>query len=82
VRFSCAASAGQKQQMLVFDTYYYQVGKKIDGTGIGSNNIIIGTNISLPNNTTNGINLGWCFILEHMQQQQITQVLLRKQLVR
>jgi hypothetical protein len=35
----------------------YNVGLKL-GTPIGSNNIIIGTNISLPSGTSNAINLG------------------------
>jgi hypothetical protein len=34
------------------------VGKTFTGNNIGSNNIIIGTNISLPNATANAINLG------------------------
>ena len=36
----------------------YQVGKSFTDNNIGSNNIIIGTNISLPNATDNSINLG------------------------
>jgi hypothetical protein len=36
----------------------FQAGKSISGNNIGSNNIIIGTNISLPNATANAINLG------------------------
>lgn len=36
----------------------YQVGKTFTGNNLGSNNIIIGTNISLPNATANSINLG------------------------
>jgi len=36
----------------------YQAGFGVTGNKIGSNNIIIGTNISLPNATTNSINLG------------------------
>ena len=36
----------------------YQAGKSFVGNNIGSNNIIIGTNISLPNGATNRINLG------------------------
>jgi hypothetical protein len=36
----------------------YQVGKSFIGNNIGSNNIIIGTNISLPDGTADAINLG------------------------
>jgi hypothetical protein len=36
----------------------YNVGGGISGNSIGSNNIIIGTNISLPYNYRNGINIG------------------------
>jgi hypothetical protein len=36
----------------------YQVGKSFLGNNIGTNNIIIGKNISLPNATTNSINIG------------------------
>lgn len=36
----------------------FQVGKTFTANTIGSNNIIIGTNISLPNATTNAMNLG------------------------
>jgi hypothetical protein len=36
----------------------YKVGCSFPGNNIGSNNIIIGTNISLPNGTENGINIG------------------------
>jgi hypothetical protein len=36
----------------------YNVGKQFTSNNIGSNNIIIGTNISLPDGTINGINLG------------------------
>ena len=36
----------------------YQVGKSFLGNNIGTNNIIIGKNISLPNATTNAINIG------------------------
>lgn len=36
----------------------YQAGMKISGNNIGANNIIIGTNISLPNSTANSMNLG------------------------
>jgi hypothetical protein len=36
----------------------YNVGKSFNSNFIGSNNIIIGTNISLPNGATNGINIG------------------------
>ena len=36
----------------------YQAGKRITGTGIGNNNIIIGTNITLPNGTSNAVNIG------------------------
>ena len=36
----------------------YQTGKVFAGNNLGSNNIVIGTNISLPNATTNSINIG------------------------
>jgi hypothetical protein len=36
----------------------YQTGKTFTDNNIGSNNIIIGTNISLPNSTANAMNLG------------------------
>ena len=36
----------------------YQSGKSFGSNYVGSNNIIIGTNISLPNGVTNSINLG------------------------
>ena len=36
----------------------YQTGYTFSGNNIGANNIIIGTNISLPNATANAINLG------------------------
>jgi hypothetical protein len=36
----------------------YQAGKRITSTGIGDNNIIIGTNISLPNGTSRAVNIG------------------------
>ncbi|MEI6569534.1 MAG: hypothetical protein WCR20_22855, partial [Verrucomicrobiota bacterium] len=36
----------------------YQSGQYYSGNNIGSNNIIIGTNISLPNATANAINIG------------------------
>lgn len=36
----------------------FNVGAQFSGNDVGSNNIIIGTNISLPNATSNAINLG------------------------
>ena len=36
----------------------FNVGSTFSGNNVGSNNIIIGTNISLPNATANSINLG------------------------
>jgi len=36
----------------------FQAGRTFTGNNIGSNNIIIGTNISLPNSTANALNLG------------------------
>ena len=36
----------------------YNVGRIFAGNSIGTNNIILGTNISLPNNTVNSLNLG------------------------
>jgi hypothetical protein len=36
----------------------YNVGRTFTGNNIGSNNIIIGSNITLPNTRANGINIG------------------------
>lgn len=36
----------------------YNAGRNFTGNNIGSNNIIIGTNLSLPNGATNSINIG------------------------
>ena len=36
----------------------YQVGKNVGGAGVGANNIILGTNITLENNRKDSINLG------------------------
>lgn len=36
----------------------YNVGRAFTGNNIGTNNIIIGTNITLPNTRVNGINIG------------------------
>ena len=36
----------------------YQAGKSFSGNNIGSNNIIIGTNISLPDARANSMNIG------------------------
>jgi hypothetical protein len=36
----------------------YQVGKNVGGTGVGANNIILGTNITLENNRKDSINIG------------------------
>jgi hypothetical protein len=36
----------------------YNTGKNVSGNGIGSNNIIIGTNITLENNRSSSINIG------------------------
>jgi hypothetical protein len=36
----------------------YRVGLNVGANSIGSNNVIIGTNITLPSSTTNSINLG------------------------
>lgn len=36
----------------------YAAGKAFSGNNIGSNNIIIGTNISLPNGVSNAVNIG------------------------
>lgn len=53
-------AAGSTAKTASFSTLIgYQVGFNTTGTdGIGSNNIIIGTNITLPNGTRNSINLG------------------------
>lgn len=52
--------AGQKAVSASFSTLIgYQAGANPDGTAtIGTNNIIIGSNITLPANTRNSINLG------------------------
>jgi len=52
--------AGQKAVSASFSTLIgYQAGANPDGTAtIGTNNIIIGNNITLPANTRNSINLG------------------------
>ena len=36
----------------------YQVGKNVGGIGVGANNIILGTNITLENNRKDSINIG------------------------
>jgi hypothetical protein len=52
-------TAGQNAASASYSTLIgYQVGRVVTGPGISSNNIIIGTNITLPNNTSNGINIG------------------------
>jgi hypothetical protein len=51
--------AGQFAINASYSTFIgYSVGSSFTGNELGSNNIIIGTNISLPNETANGINLG------------------------
>jgi hypothetical protein len=50
---------GQYARSASFSTFIgYQVGKSPDNTGVNSNNIIIGTNISLENGRKDSINLG------------------------
>ena len=54
---------GHKAGVSLFNTSYsnligYNVGSSFTGNNIGNNNIIIGTNISLPNGAENSINLG------------------------
>jgi hypothetical protein len=51
----------------------YNVGQGTIGS-IGSNNIIIGTNISLSAGTTNSINLGGVLFVTHIQRLVVTQV--------
>jgi hypothetical protein len=52
----------------------YNIGANVLSS-IGSNNIIIGTNISLPSATTNSINLGGVlFARTHFQNLLVTQV--------
>jgi hypothetical protein len=51
----------------------YNVGSADVLSSIGSNNIIIGTNISLPSATTNSINLGVLFV-RNTQNLLVTQV--------
>lgn len=52
-------SAGEEAQDANRSNLFgYQVGKTFSGNNISSNNIIIGTNITLPNGTADGINLG------------------------
>jgi hypothetical protein len=59
----------------------YNVGNANVLSSIGSNNIIIGTNISLSAGTTNSINLGGVlFAITHIQQLVEIQVL-HKQMV-
>lgn len=38
---------------------WHQAWKQFTGNNIGTNNIIIGTNVSLPNTTTNSLNIWW-----------------------
>jgi len=52
-------SAGNSAANASYSNFFgYYAGKTFAGNNIGSNNIIIGTNISLPNATANSINLG------------------------
>ncbi|MDQ1281707.1 MAG: hypothetical protein QG630_58, partial [Patescibacteria group bacterium] len=52
-------SAGSGATSTSFSNLFgFQTGKTFSGNNIGSNNIIIGTNISLPNARANGLNLG------------------------
>ncbi len=52
-------SAGNSANSASYSNLFgFQAGKTYTSNNIGSNNIIIGTNISLPNATANAINLG------------------------
>jgi hypothetical protein len=52
-------SAGQGAASSSFSNLIgWQAGKRVSGAGIGANNIIIGTNITLENNRRDSINLG------------------------
>ena len=42
----------------ISNLFGYNVGRTFTGNNIGSNNIIIGSNITLPNTRANGINIG------------------------
>ena len=51
--------AGQSATNASYSNLFgFSVGNSFSGNNIGSNNIIIGTNISLPNATANAINIG------------------------
>ncbi len=52
-------SAGQGASNASYSNFIgYLAGKTFSGNNVGSNNIIIGTNISLPNAAANSINIG------------------------
>jgi hypothetical protein len=52
-------NAGQNATNASFSNFFgTKVGSTFSGNNVGANNIIIGTNISLPNATANAINLG------------------------
>ena len=52
-------NAGNSSTGATFSNLFgYRTGLNYSGNQLGSNNIIIGTNISLPNATTNAINIG------------------------
>lgn len=52
-------SAGSYASSASYSTFIgYQAGANIGGTGSFSNNVIIGTNITLPDGTSNAMNLG------------------------
>jgi len=52
-------AAGMQASSASFSTFMgYYAGYNASSTGVGSNNIIIGTNITLPDNTKDSINLG------------------------
>jgi hypothetical protein len=51
--------AGQNATSASTSTFIgYEAGRMFVGNNVGANNIIIGTNISLPNATTNSLNIG------------------------
>ncbi|MCC6198751.1 tail fiber domain-containing protein [Candidatus Nomurabacteria bacterium] len=59
-RYSGSYASNASQSILIGERVGNNAGSYFDalGAGIGSNNIIIGTNISLPDSTANAINIG------------------------
>ena len=52
-------NAGLQASNASYSTFIgYNTGKLFVGNNVGSNNIIIGTNVSLPSGTTNSLNIG------------------------